>query len=266
MKALIEAYKAGVFEQVWKLLEGSYFKDCPRDEKGHCKASGKAKDSGSSKGREHGRGKGKKPPPHVPISMPPSTEPPRGGQSEQHIHNLVHAFNMVDTDLKDDVRAGRLSQPAAADNRLHLGMVLWNMPAKALQMMNDKLAAWRWYSSTQEINQQYEGRRGEYTPAFYRPSTREIHVADNEMREYAEEIAHAIDGPDKDISSTVEFHQAWRRERNNIEDVADYYRKNREEWFAYLTSVMLAWHPDLWAGIKARCPKSSAIIERELTP
>jgi len=209
--------------------------------------------------RKGGRRKGEKLPPPGPV--PPREEP----VDEEHEQRLFETQTQASQSLYDAVQAGTITQDEA-DRRLErINDVINVLSVRALERFHANTAGYQWHATQADVNAAYEAM---YRPleggvgAFYDVNTGLIHLADNHTPTYAEEVAHAIDGPNFEISNSPEWREAYHHERGRLSNDA-YPTSERYEWWGNLMRIALS-DPASWELIRRRLPRSDRVMRRYL--
>ena len=240
-KVLIEAYKLGLFEEVWKLLEVHRASNGRCYEPGHqgpvpCGSSGKGPQASSKGGKKGGgkddKGKGGKDKHDKgnggkggkggkgsgnSTSKPGIIAP--GKKSESHEDRMSRHLNAVDAGIKNS--AG-LSKNQKKATRAAASEVLHRMTPEALERMDKNTKGYVYYATMEAVTQAYKeaSDKDDDVLGFYDPDTHLVHV-DHAHTDYhglsfqhAHEMSHALDGPDrkKRFSEDPDWKEIWQAE------------------------------------------------------
>lgn len=161
--------------------------------------------------------------------------------------------------LDAHLRSANLPTKQAKRYRSAALRVLNGMTEQGITRLRGNLTAYYFYPNPEAL--EAEGRRE--TAGFYRPSNGSIHLDGGEGDEsipntYAHEYAHALDGPDDEISGSEAWQEAWREEMVEEGAVSDAAAVSAEEGWAELGELMLRGRRD---EAREMCPKCVQIWE-----
>lgn len=185
----------------------------------------------------------------------------------RHEENLHQANLLLDDGLNRAVEEGRIGQDQAAKYRNQMLAVFGSMGEGAMEHYLAGVNGYHFYRSTADVDAHYRSLpQKEHAdwevPCFYDPNDGTMHLDDNELDDYAHEMAHGIDGRDHRFTSTQEWYTAYRTERGRLGS-EDYPTSKPTEWWAALVTIALT-YPEGWASVRRRCPRSAKIIDGAL--
>lgn len=186
-------------------------------------------------------------------------------QEREHQQRVNQSVTLAADSLDQAVAAGTIDRAEADRRGIVLTRMVEDMPPAAMERFSQNLVAYQWYADDAALDAAYRATHPNF-PAdvvamgWYNRSGRTIHVAGANGRIYAEEIGHAIDGPNLDISNSEGWRRAYMRERGRVQ-FPEHASSSRQEWFAYLYTIAMC-DEEQWELAEERLPRSTEIVRR----
>lgn len=109
----------------------------------------------------------------------------------------------------------------------------------------------------------WEGASIDTISGFWHPKSRTLHLTEDEDgKTYAHEIAHALAGPNHELTNDPEWQAAFEAEKDKLDNRANP-KSSPQEWFAELFSLAIS-EPKRWEKERRRLPLSDAFLRRTI--